>query len=118
MIVLNGISSSGKSTIARHLQLMLDDTYLTFGVDTLLAAMPAASALHDSDLIEFDPGGGVSLGAAFRTLEAGWYEDLAAMARAGLGLVVDEVFLGGRRVAGEVGRRLRRSGRALGGRDM
>ena len=95
MIVLNGISSSGKSTIARHLQLMLDDTYLTFGVDTLLAAMPTASARHDSDLIEFDPGGGVSVGAAFRTLEAGWYAGLAAMARAGLGLVVDEVFLGG-----------------------
>jgi hypothetical protein len=44
---------------------MLDDTYLTFGVDTLLAAMPAASALHDSDRIDFDPGGGVSVDPPF-----------------------------------------------------
>ena len=46
VIVLNGISSSGKSTIARHLQLMLDDSYLTFGVDTLLSAMPTMPSPH------------------------------------------------------------------------
>jgi chloramphenicol 3-O phosphotransferase len=93
--VLNAIPSPGKSTIARHLQLMLDDTYLTFGVDTLLAAMPTMPSPQLSGFVAFEPDGGVSVGPDFRTLEAGWYAGLAAMAGTGVGLVFDEVFLGG-----------------------
>ncbi|MER5354486.1 chloramphenicol phosphotransferase [Kitasatospora sp. NPDC002551] len=42
VIVLNGGSSSGKSSIARHLQEVLPVPWLTLGVDTLIAALPAA----------------------------------------------------------------------------
>ena len=41
VIVLNGTSSSGKTTLARALQAVLPDPWLTFGIDTLLGALPA-----------------------------------------------------------------------------
>ncbi|SHK59450.1 Chloramphenicol 3-O-phosphotransferase [Actinacidiphila paucisporea] len=94
MIVLNGGSSSGKSSLARSLQAVLPDAWLTFGVDDFVDALPAA--LQDSDAgIEFAPDGGVSVGPAFRALEAAWVTGVAAMARAGAHVIVDEVFLGG-----------------------
>ncbi|MFE2931519.1 chloramphenicol phosphotransferase CPT [Streptomyces sp. NPDC059278] len=94
MIVLNGGSSSGKSGIARCLQTVLPDPWLTFGVDTLIEAMPASMSESDAG-IEFAPDGEVVVGAEFRTLETAWIEGIAAMARAGAGIIVDEVFLGG-----------------------
>ncbi|MPZ79876.1 MAG: chloramphenicol phosphotransferase CPT [Actinophytocola sp.] len=94
MIVLNGGSSSGKSGIARCLQAVLPDPWLAFGVDTLIDAMPASMRASDAG-IEFAPDGEVIVGAEFRSLEAAWIEGVAAMARAGAGVIVDEVFLGG-----------------------
>ncbi|MFD8742671.1 chloramphenicol phosphotransferase CPT [Streptomyces sp. NPDC059616] len=94
MIVLNGGSSSGKSGIARCLQTVLPDPWLTFGVDTLIEAMPASMSESDAG-IEFAPDGEVVVGAEFRTLETAWIEGVATMARAGAGIIVDEVFLGG-----------------------
>ncbi|MCX4847772.1 chloramphenicol phosphotransferase CPT [Streptomyces sp. NBC_00893] len=94
MIMLNGGSSSGKSSIARRLQTVLPDPWLTFGVDTLIEAMPASLTESDAG-IEFAPDGEVVVGAGFRTLETAWIEGVAAMARAGAGIIVDEVFLGG-----------------------
>lgn len=94
MIVLNGGSSSGKSGIARCLQADLADPWLAFGVDTLIEAMPASMRASDAG-IEFAPDGEVIVGAEFRLLEAAWIEGVAAMARAGAGVIVDEVFLGG-----------------------
>ncbi len=89
VIVLNGGSSSGKSGIARCLQAILPDPWLSFGVDTLVQAMPAGR------VIDFAPDGGVSVGPEFRELEAAWTAGIAAMARAGARLIIDEVFLGG-----------------------
>ncbi|MFD0342619.1 chloramphenicol phosphotransferase CPT [Streptomyces sp. NPDC127117] len=94
MIVLNGGSSSGKSGIARCLQAVLPDPWLTLGVDTLIEAMP--ESMRESDTgIDFAPDGEVVVGAGFRTLETAWIEGVTAMARAGAGVIVDEVFLGG-----------------------
>ena len=92
MIVLNGGSSSGKSGIARCLQAVLPDPWLVFGVDTLIQAMPVASQPSG---IEFAPDGAVIVGPEFRALEAAWIEGVAAMARAGARVIVDEAFLGG-----------------------
>jgi chloramphenicol 3-O phosphotransferase len=39
--------------------------------------------------------GGVSPGAGFRALEAAWMDGVAAMARAGARVIIDDVFLGG-----------------------
>ena len=90
--MLNGGSSSGKSGIARCLQAVLPDPWLVFGVDTLIQAMPVASRLSG---IEFAPDGAVLVRPEFRALEAAWIEGIAAMARAGARIVVDEAFLGG-----------------------
>ncbi|WIX99159.1 chloramphenicol phosphotransferase CPT [Amycolatopsis mongoliensis] len=89
-IVLNGASSCGKTTLARALQATLPDPWLTFGVDTLLAAMPGSGAG-----IDIAADGDVTVGDAFRALEATWITGIAAMVRAGARIIVDEVFLGG-----------------------
>jgi chloramphenicol 3-O phosphotransferase len=94
VIVLNGGSSSGKSGIVRCLQAVLPDPWLALGTDTLVDALPAAMRASDAG-IEFAPDGEVTVGPEFRTLEAAWIEGIAAMARAGARVVVDEVFLGG-----------------------
>ncbi|MEV0593345.1 chloramphenicol phosphotransferase CPT [Nonomuraea cavernae] len=94
MILLNGGSSSGKSGIARCLQAVLPDPWLAFGVDTLIQAMPASMRTSDAG-IEFAPDGEVIVGPEFRVLEAAWIDGIAAMARAGAHVIVDEVFLGG-----------------------
>ncbi|MFM2484287.1 chloramphenicol phosphotransferase CPT family protein [Celerinatantimonas yamalensis] len=40
VIILNGASSSGKSSIAKQLQALLDENYLHIGIDTFIAMMP------------------------------------------------------------------------------
>ncbi len=94
VIVLNGGSSSGKSGIARCLQAILPDPWLAFGVDTLIQATPPSMQTSAAG-IEFAADGAVIVGPEFRALEAAWIEGIAAMARAGARIIVDEVFLGG-----------------------
>lgn len=94
VIVLNGASSSGKSGIARCLQAILPGPWLTLGVDTLIAALPHSSRMPAAG-IEIGSDGEVIIGAEFRALEAAWIEGVAAMARAGARIILDEVFLGG-----------------------
>ncbi|WP_460335240.1 chloramphenicol phosphotransferase CPT [Actinoallomurus acanthiterrae] len=94
VIVLNGGSSSGKSGIARCLQAVLPDPWLAVSVDTLVEAMPASMRTSETG-IEFAADGGVSVGSEFRELEAAWMAGIAAMARAGARVIVDDVFLGG-----------------------
>ncbi|WP_037914878.1 chloramphenicol phosphotransferase CPT [Actinacidiphila yeochonensis] len=94
VIVLNGGSSSGKSTLARALQVELRDPWLTFGTDTLVDALPPRLLAGGSGLL-LGSGGEVAAGAEFRRLDAAWTRGLAEVARAGARLIVDEVFLGG-----------------------
>ena len=90
VIVLNGGSSSGKSRIARCLQAILPDPWLSLSVDTLVEAMPVSAKT-----IDFAPDGEVIIGPQFRGLEAAWMAGIAAMARAGARIIIDDVFLGG-----------------------
>ena len=94
IIVLNGGSSSGKTTLARSLQAILSEPWLRVGVDTLIDAMPASITSGGAG-IGFTASGGVSVGSAFRALELAWMRGVAAMARAGANIIVDDVFLGG-----------------------
>jgi chloramphenicol 3-O phosphotransferase len=94
VIVLNGGSSSGKSGIARCLQAILADPWLALGVDTLIEVMPVSMQTPGAG-IEFTSDGGVTVGPEFRTLEAAWMQGVAAMVRAGVHVIVDDVFLGG-----------------------
>ncbi|WP_436498075.1 chloramphenicol phosphotransferase CPT [Actinokineospora sp. HUAS TT18] len=90
VIVLNGGSSSGKTSVARCLQTLLPGPWLVLGVDTLIDALPAAGAG-----VDFADDGGVSVDAGFRSVEAAWNTGIAAMVRAGARVVIDDVFLGG-----------------------
>jgi chloramphenicol 3-O phosphotransferase len=94
VIVLNGASSSGKSGIARCLQAVLPDPWLALGVDMLIQAMPSSSPTSVAGL-EIASDGAVIVGPQFRALEAAWTEGVAAMARSGARIILDEVFLGG-----------------------
>jgi chloramphenicol 3-O phosphotransferase len=94
VIVLNGGSSSGKSSLALCLQSLLPDPWLTLGVDTLIEAMPLA-LWQSSTGLSVASDGQITSGAAFRALEAAWISGVAAMARAGAGVILDEVFLSG-----------------------
>ena len=94
VIVLNGGSSSGKSSIARALQEILPGLWLTFGVDILIEALPGRGADPRSGLV-LEPDGTVTVKPEFRAVEDIWYQGLAAMASRGAFLILDEVFLAG-----------------------
>ncbi|MEV6209445.1 chloramphenicol phosphotransferase CPT [Kitasatospora sp. NPDC051914] len=95
VIVLNGGSSSGKSSLARSLQETLPEPWLTFGVDTLIDAMPPALVDGPGSGIDVADDGSIAVGDTFRQLDTAWSLGIAAMARAGTRIVVDDVFLGG-----------------------
>ncbi|MFF4499702.1 chloramphenicol phosphotransferase CPT [Streptomyces sp. NPDC001401] len=90
VIVLNGGSSSGKSGIVRCLQAVLPEPWLAFAIDTFVESMPASM---QATLVS--PDGAVNVGPDFGKLQDAWREGVAATARAGARIVVDDVFLGG-----------------------
>jgi chloramphenicol 3-O phosphotransferase len=94
VIVLNGGSSSGTTTIARTLQALLPEPWLAVGVDDFVDALPPQ--LQDSEAgLDVAEDGTVSVGPAFRVLEAAWMAGVAAIVRAGAPVIVDDVFVGG-----------------------
>lgn len=88
VVVLNGGSSSGKTSIGRCLQELLPRAWLLLGVDDLIDVAP-------SSLVSYGPQGEVVLGDQWRALEAAWSRGVAAMAHAGAGVIIDDVFLEG-----------------------
>jgi len=110
VIVLNGGSSSGKSSIARALQDVLPGMWLTFGTDVLAEALPGRGEDPRSGLV-LEPDGTITVTPEFRAVEEIWYQGLAVMARRGAFLILDEVFL-----AGGAGQRRLRA--LLGGLDV
>ncbi|MFJ7247256.1 chloramphenicol phosphotransferase CPT [Kitasatospora sp. NPDC098652] len=96
VIVLNGGSSSGKSSIARRLQELLPEPWLHLGADTMVDALPPWLLGGDGGIGGLEDGDGtVAVGPVFTRLDAAWSVGVAAMARAGAPVLVDEVFLGG-----------------------
>ena len=77
VIVLNGCSSSGKSSIARALQDVLPGLWLTFGTDVLAEALPGRGEDPRSGLV-LEPGGTVTVKPEFRAIEEIWYRVLWA----------------------------------------
>ncbi|MCO5178127.1 MAG: chloramphenicol phosphotransferase CPT [Thermomicrobiales bacterium] len=94
IIVLNGGSSSGKSGIARCLQAILPDPWLSLSIDDLIDAMPP-SLVGSGSGVTFGEQGEVEVGDAFRTVAAAWMAGIAEMARRGARIIVDDVFLSG-----------------------
>lgn len=100
VILLNGGSSAGKTTLAGHIQRLLPGPWLAVGIDDLLAALPggrdpSTRVGAQPPLLAIDPSGRVGVGPDFRRYEAAWYAGIAAAARRSVGVVVDDVFLDG-----------------------
>jgi chloramphenicol 3-O phosphotransferase len=94
VIVLNGGSSSGKSGIVRCLKHILPQPWINLGVDDLIDRLPP-SLVDSGSGVNFGQQGEVNLGDGFREIEQAWMAGVAAMARAGARIIVDDVFLGG-----------------------
>jgi chloramphenicol 3-O phosphotransferase len=75
---------------------MLPAPWLLLGIDDLIRAMPN-KGLKDGSLLHIGETGHVDVGPGWLQLEASWYIGLAAIAANGTGVIVDEVFLGGRK---------------------
>jgi chloramphenicol 3-O phosphotransferase len=94
VIVLNGTSSSGKTSIARCLQSILATNWLLIGIDDLTRAVPD-KGMDDGTLLHVSETGQVEVGPGWRSLETSWYMGIATIAASGTGVIVDEVFLDG-----------------------
>lgn len=94
VLVLNGGSSSGKTSVARELQNILDGVWLRFGVDTLLEAVP--TSLLDDGGLEVKADGEVVVGARFAAVEDRWMAGIARMVELGAFVVIEDNFVSGR----------------------
>jgi chloramphenicol 3-O phosphotransferase len=74
---------------------MLTTPWLLLGIDDLIRAMPN-EGLEDGSLLHIGETGQVDVGPGWNELESSWYIGLAAIVASGTGVIVDEVFLGGR----------------------
>ena len=92
-MVLNGGSSSGKTTLARALQETLPGIWSLFGIDAFLWATP--QHLHgDADCFK-NTDGDVQIGLRFAELYRHWRQAVAAFVRDGGNVILDEVSLYG-----------------------
>jgi chloramphenicol 3-O phosphotransferase len=93
VIVFNGGSSSGKSTITRALQEVLPGVWLRLGVDTLVDASPPS--LLSPDGLDLAADGSVHVGAAFAETEDRWMAGIARMAEVGAQILIEDNFVSG-----------------------
>ena len=106
IVVLNGASSAGKSTIAtsfRDRRAAAGDLWLLIGIDDYLAklpvewldlGLPGGPGAHARDGLALRPGADgrdLHVGPVCRRLLRAYYAAVAAAARAGLNVLVDEV---------------------------
>ncbi|MBY8857669.1 AAA family ATPase [Nocardia sp. CA2R105] len=82
VILLNGVSSSGKSSIARQLLIDLERPFFHMGVD-MIGAMRSQTRTHELDA--------TALTDVLRRTRAGFHRAVAAMALAGNDIVMDHV---------------------------
>lgn len=92
VVIVNGGSSSGKTSIVRQLQELLAEPWLAMSIDDFVGCLPPALQ-HSPDGFGVATGGAVQIGGVFTRLEAAWMAGLAATARAGAPVIVDDVFL-------------------------
>ncbi len=101
IILLNGTSSAGKSTIAQALQKAMDEPYLHTGIDHFQLAFPPGLVNIQGDLLA-EPGGwevvyeddglhSVRIGPVGRQLITGMYRMIAVLSESGINLIVDDV---------------------------
>jgi chloramphenicol 3-O phosphotransferase len=95
IVILNGTSSSGKTSLARALQeQLLPEVWLLLGVDAFISALPwglyGTSAGHD-----ISSNGSISIGPVWLEQQRCWRAAVVELVRAGANVILDEVFLRG-----------------------
>jgi chloramphenicol 3-O phosphotransferase len=94
VVALNGTSSAGKTSLARVLQERLPDTWLLFGVDTFIPAIPERlEGVPEGWTVQ--PDGTIAVGDEWHRQYAHWQASVAAFARSGGDVLLDEVLLRG-----------------------
>lgn len=105
IILLNGVGSSGKSSIAKALQQIASEPFLHVEMDAFIDMLPAAS-FNQPDGITFEtaqqhgkPVVIIHVGPAAARAMRGMRHAIAAMAAEGNNLIVDDVMLGAEKAA-------------------
>ena len=103
IVILNGVGSVGKSSIAHALQARTREPFLHLGLDTFISMMPQ-NKFGTSDGLTFetaDRGGrpivtAITSGPFFERLMQGMLHTIAVLAEQGHNLIVDDVMLADR----------------------
>ena len=101
IILLNGVGSVGKSSIAKALQTITTETFLHVSMDAFMDMMPAASFEHPDgvtfETIQEDgkPSVVIRTGPVADRVFRGMRHAVAAMAAQGNNMILDEVLLDG-----------------------
>lgn len=99
VIILNGTSSAGKSSLAKALQAQLADPYLHLGIDTIVFALPKRylnpPLWHEIFQYTWPEPGVMEIeaGPMGHRLISGLHHTVAALAQAGNNVIVDHVLL-------------------------
>ena len=95
VVILNGTSSSGKTSFGRALQnRLLPEVWLLLGVDTFITALPwGLYGTDDGHRIGSD--GAISLGPTWLEHQRRWRAAVVELVRLGTNVILDEVFLRG-----------------------
>ncbi len=91
ILILNGASSSGKTSLLKALQARLPEPYLNAGIDTFIWMLP--ERYLERPLWNDVLGLAVAPGAAGRVLFSGMHRAIAGLARAGNNVVADHVLV-------------------------
>lgn len=91
IILLNGTSSSGKTSIVRALQDLLDEPFLDAGIDKFIWMLPRRYL--DRPLWDEVLGLAVEAGAVGHRLMSGMHQTIAALSKAGNSVVADHVLV-------------------------
>ncbi len=96
VVLLHGTSSSGKTTVARAVQALSDEPWLRLGIDVFWTAIDERWMEHGQRASEgflWQEDARIVPGPVGERLAAGMRAAIAACARCGNDLVVDDVFL-------------------------
>jgi len=80
IIFLNGVSSSGKTTIAKELQAILDEVYLHISVDKFISLLPE-HGINDPEILRVE----------IPKIVSGFHQSIGALASTGNNVIVDHV---------------------------
>jgi chloramphenicol 3-O phosphotransferase len=101
IVLLNGVGSAGKGSIAKALQTITTEPFLHVEMDAFLEMLPAAYQEHPDaftyETVQQDgkPAVVISAGPVGERLMRGMRHAIAAMAAQGNNLIVDDVLTGG-----------------------